>query len=276
MRKNKNAGLLLLLLAVVGGYCGYRLIRHEQNQNAQIYALQQQIALLSEKGKDSSDASLFKENQGYHYLAVGNSITLHGLADYWWGEWGMVASTKESDYVNRIVSALENEMRDEEIVNAAYNYSVWEVQSHDRAQTWEFLDQYLFPGIDLITVQLSENCSDLTTFQSDFAALLDHIMEKCGADVLLIVIDDFWSDEKSEIKRTVCEDMGITFVDLSDIRGKAQYQAGLGTTVYSDEGKANLIEHEGVASHPGDFGMEVIAQRVFEKVWNEDGEESYP
>ena len=264
--KTKILASIMAVVLCLGGYGGYRLIRHEQNQNAQIYALQQQIALLSEKGKDSSDASLFKENQGYHYLAVGNSITLHGLADYWWGEWGMAASTKESDYVNRIVSALENEMRDEEIVNAAYNYSVWEVQSHDRAQTWEFLDQYLFPGIDLITVQLSENCSDLTTFQSDFAALLDHIRQQCGNETEVVVIDDFWSDEKSNQKRDVCEEMGIVFVDLSDIRGRKEYQAGYGTPVSGDDGMEHIIEHAGVASHPGDAGMEVIAQRVLEMI----------
>lgn len=271
MLKNKRIRRLIILMTIIvcvscGGYCGYKLIRHEQAQNRQISSLQQLVAVLSEKTKGHDAAEEFKAKQGYHYLAIGNSVTLHGITDYWWGDWGMAASTKESDYVNTIVSALEDKKGDDGVAGMTYNYSVWEVQSHDRAQTWEFLDQYLFPGIDLITVQLSENCSDLSTFQSDFTALLNHIMEKCGADVQIIVIDDFWSDEKSEIKRSVCDDMGITFVDLSDIRGKAGYQAGIGTTVCGNGGDKHTIEHEGVAKHPGDKGMALIAERVLKRI----------
>ena len=145
---------------------------------------------------------------------------------------------------------------------------MWEIQSHDRAQTWKFLDPYLFPEIALITVQLSENCSDLTTFQSDFAALLAHIREVCGSNTQIIVIDDFWSDEKSEMKRAICDEMGIAFADLSDIRGRKEYQAGMGTAVHGNDGEIHIIRHEGVAEHPGDKGMLMIAERVLEKVVN--------
>lgn len=40
-------------------------------------------------------------------LFIGNSITLHGKCNYWWGEWGMAASDKEKDYVHQLVKRLE-------------------------------------------------------------------------------------------------------------------------------------------------------------------------
>lgn len=49
-------------------------------------------------------------------------------------------------------------------------------------------------------------------------------------------------------------------------RNRKEYQAGYGTPVSGDDGMEHIIEHAGVASHPGDVGMEVIAQRVLEMI----------
>lgn len=270
MPKNKRIRILtifvvfVLCIGLVGVLC-YRFIRYEQAQNSQIAELRRQVAILNAKAGGSDEADAFKAEQGYHYLAIGNSITLHGIADYWWGEWGMAASERDSDFVHLITAFLEDK-KENAIVSMPYNYSVWEVQSHDRAETWEFLDRYLFSKIDLITVQLSENCTDITTFQSDFAALLVHIREKCGSNVEIVVIDDFWSDEKSEMKKAVCDGLDVAFADLSDIRKQAEYQVGVGATVYGSDGAQHVIEHAGVARHPGDEAMRVIAERVIEKI----------
>ena len=54
----------------------------------------------------------------------------------------------------------------------------------------------------------------------------------------------------------------MCFVSLSEIKGNADYQAGLGTIVYDKNGNEHVIEHEGVAAHPGDKGMKYIAEAV--------------
>lgn len=82
----------------------------------------------------------------------------------------------------------------------------------------------------------------------------------------IIVIDDFWDGgEKSKMKQLAAEKENVDFVSLKDIKGKVEYQVGLGTVVYDKDGNEHVIEHEGVAKHPGDKGMEYIAEAV-EKV----------
>ena len=250
-----------------GGYCGYRFLRHEQSQNEKLDSLQAQISLLSLKLQDGTPAAEFTNriSDNYDYLAIGNSITRHAITDFWWSECGMAASEACLDYYRQVAEGLETTFGS--LNSAAYNYSVWEVQAHDRSETYEFLDEWLAPGIDLVTVQLSENCSDMTTFEDDFVSLISHIQEICGDGCKVLVIDDFWDDGKHDLKKSVCEVLEIPFVDLSDIRGDKAYMAEIGAAVFGDDGEEHVIEHNGVAAHPGDEGMAVIADRILEWVF---------
>ena len=222
--------------------------------------------MLNEKLAEDSEAVEFASSvgDGFDYLVIGNSITRHGICDYWWGEWGMAVSELSRDYYHMVVEGLEKEYG---LINTSVCTGyVWEVQSHDRDETFEILDSWLVPGIDCITVQLSENASDLSTFEKDCESLFLHIREMCGDECQIIVVDDFWSDEKSEMKKRVAEELGLCFVDLSDIRGKSEYQAGMGTVVSGLDGIEHIIEHSGVAAHPGDEGMKYIAEKVIEEI----------
>ena len=42
----------------------------------------------------------------YNILAIGNSITLHPVCSYWWGSWGMAASSIDKDYVHQVQAGL--------------------------------------------------------------------------------------------------------------------------------------------------------------------------
>ena len=244
---------------LVGWFGAYKFINHEKNQNQRINDLKSQVSLLQARMDTAEDAEWLDE--GYNYLAIGNSITSHPLASYWWNEdIGMAATSADKDYVHIISSTLPQPSK-----TMAYNFSVWEVQSHDRAETFPILDSYLSADLDLVTIQLSENASDTSTFEEDFAELIEYI--KNGApNAQIIVLDDFWdSGEKSKTKQLATEKENVDFVSLEDIKGETEYQAGLGTVVYDKDGNEHVIEHEGVAKHPGDKGMEYIAEAV-EKV----------
>ena len=67
------------------------------------------------------------------------------------------------------------------------------------AESYEILDKWLINGSDLFTVQLSENCSDLTNFREDSRSLFKHI-STVYPTAQIIVVDAFWNDEKHEIK----------------------------------------------------------------------------
>ena len=195
----------------------------------------------------------------FRYLALGNSITLHGKCDYWWNLIGMSASVEENDYYHLITKGLTEKYGSVE--SKAHNYYLWEIQAHDRAETFDTLTPYLSADLDLITIQLSENVRDLTTFHADYLELIAYLKKSCP-NAKIILIDDFWSDEKAALKKAVADELTIPFADLSAARGNTLYHCGMGTTVYGDDGAPHTVDHQGVANHPGDKGMRFIADAV--------------
>lgn len=256
MKKNRVFLIILsfLLLTALSGFM-VKFYAHEKWQSQQIQNLHQQIASL--KNKDAS--SVEYDADAFNYLAIGNSITLHSKCDYWWSEMGMAASLPEKDYFHLVTDYLSTERS--KVISYAYNFSVWEIQSADRTQTISSLTKYLSADLDLITIQLSENATNLDTFVVDFKELIAILQESCpSADIILV--DDFWSTEKSELKRQVANELGISFADLVNVRGIDEYMCGLNTTVYGDDNASHIVEHSGVAAHPGDKGMQAIADAI--------------
>lgn len=123
------------------------------------------------------------------------------------------------------------------------------------------LEPYLSNKLNLVSIQLSENVTDLSTFHSDYTELINHIKEKCP-NAQIILVDEFWSNEKANLKEDIASTNNIPFVDLSEIRGMKEYQCGMNTIVYGDDAKEYKVKHDGVAEHPGDKGMEFIADAI--------------
>ena len=76
----------------------------------------------------------------------------------------------------------------------------------------------------------------------------------------------FGVTKKSQIKHSAIDGLDIEWVNLSEIRGNVEYQVGMGSIVYWNSGEEYVIEHEGVASHPGDNGMMYYAQKIIEQI----------
>lgn len=255
----KYAAIVIGLLAV--SFFSYKWIQHEKWQNQQIKLLNE--ALARSQTQNQVEPEVNYSPTAYNYLALGNSITLHGKCDYWWNRVGMAASSTEKDYFHIVRKHIEDQH--DEVVAFAYNYSTWEVNAHDRAETFEIIDPLLDSSLDLVTIQLSENAADLSTFQSDYIELIEHIKTKCPkAEIMLI--DDFWNNKKSSIKKKVADKTNVRFISLKEIRGKKEYECGLGTVVYGDDDSKHIVEHDGVATHPGDKGMQYIADAVIKEL----------
>ena len=248
----------------MGTFLTTKFIEHEKWQNATINNLILQNQLLTEQVNllNNSPDIQYIDN-GFNYLAIGNSITKHGKCDYWWNEIGMAATEKENDYFHLVSSYLKN--KNDNFYSVAVNYAIWETNANDRSQTFNMIDPYLNDKLDLVTIQLSENANDLSTFHTDYTELINHIKEKCPKAQILLV-DDFWSNEKSNLKKDIASSNNISFVNLSEIRGMKEYQCGMNTIVYGDDGKEYKVEHEGVAAHPGDKGMKFIADAIINTI----------
>ncbi len=76
-------------------------------------------------------------------------------------------------------------------------------------------------------------------FEDDFKGLFENSRDLCGSGAFIAVINDFWEDNKSQIKKNIYNEMRIAFIDFSDIRGNEQYMVDIGATAYSSDG----IEH---------------------------------
>ena len=97
---------------------------------------------------------------------------------------------------------------------------------------------------------------------STFEELCRYLTQKVP-DANIIIIDDFWdSGEKTLMKEKAAQTCNVGFGPLSDIKGNADYQVGLGSIVYDKDGNGHIIEHSGVAEHPNDKGMLYIAETV--------------
>ena len=270
-------GILFVLTAII--VVGKKFVEHEKWQTGQISILldenalrREEIVALNAEIADLEDKVLAIEAElnsvieydpeGFNYLAIGNSITKHPKCDYWWNEIGMAATSEEKDFVHIVSSFLEEEY--ENSVTYAVCYAIWEMQSNDRAETYDVIDPYLSPYLDLVTIQLGENVSDVTTFERDFEELIKYVASKCP-ETEIIIVDDFWShSERRAIKVGVVEEFGLPFADLTEIRDNPEYRSELGAVVYGDDGDAHVVEHEGVAIHPGDAGMQYIADTIIE------------
>ena len=116
----------------------------------------------------------------------------------------------------------------------------------------------------MITIQLGENVTNLSSFKKDYIELLHYVKNK-APKAKIVIIDDFWDKgEKSAIKEQVAYMEKVKFVSLKPIKEDVTYRCGLATIVYDNNGTPHVVEHEGVANHPGDKGMKYIANAILD------------
>lgn len=216
--------------------------------------------------KDNSYKSEFYQNCGdsYDYLAIGNSITWHRICDYWWNENGMAATKKENDYYHLVLKGLDE--RYEKINSEVINFIQWETLSYDRSETLSLIDNYLSNKIDLITIQLGENVTDTSTFESDLLYFVQYVKEK-APETQIIIIGNTWKNDIIEnAKMNVAKLEKVDYIDLKEIQDNEEYRNKLGDIVYDKDGNSHAINYDAVAAHPNDKAMSYIAEKLLEKI----------
>lgn len=190
-------------------------------------------------------------------LFLGNSITLHGPAPKigWTGNWGMAASAADKDFVHLVTRALAKspEAAPGTMVK---NVATFERQYASYDAKADLKDAFDFQA-DLIIVAIGENVPGLESEkdQAQFAASVAKLLQQVRGDrqPTIIVRSCFWPNRpKDEALRQACQQVGGTFVDISGLsKDEANYARS-----------ERDFQHAGVAAHPGDRGMQAIADAI--------------
>lgn len=194
------------------------------------------------------------DGSGKRVMFVGNSITLHGVKpDIGWNnEWGMAASARENDYVHRLMAEIRK--TDPDAAFCICQVADWERRYRDGKSTYARYENARKFQTDLIITRLIENCPhsdfDFVRFRAELHDLLLYLNPTRRARILLTT--GFWKHPGDQAIREYALAHQLPCVELGDL-GEQDDMKAIGR-----------FEHQGVANHPGDLGMEKIAERIFE------------
>lgn len=279
--RRKTPILILVLIAVVCvvivGCLTVNILTLNRLQKMNDY-LTEQNEKLEEKAEavqEEYDEYRLREetDTSFDYLAIGNSITKHPVyGGYWWGEWGMAATSEEMDYYHRVKEKIDQVYMENSC--QALNYTVWEDPFYERRNSLTYLDGVLNDKLDVVSVQLGENIPHpeevadeeyRLLMEADYRELFTYIKQK-APNAKLIVVGNFWENEIIDsVKQNLAQEFGASYISLAEVRGP-EYRIGLGSEVLGADGVTHVIEAEGVAEHPNDEAMRYISERIVENI----------
>ena len=194
-------------------------------------------------------------------LFLGNSITRHGPAPAigWSGDWGMAASARENDFVHIVIGSLS------EATEAAPEVMIKNIAEFERQYATYDVDKSLKEafafGADLIIVAIGENVPNLDSDEArgQFGDSLRRLLRNLQTDnrPAIVVRSCFWPNEaKDQILKQACQEVGGIFVDIEKL-GKVESNYARSERKFT---------HNGVAAHPGDKGMQAIADAILDAI----------
>ncbi len=197
-------------------------------------------------------------------LILGNSITLHGTCSYWWGIWGMAASTKENDFVHKLENKIKTHYKN--FSCTPVNIANWETSLNIDSINFTNLN---ISDYDYIVIRLGENISNnIETMACEKAIkeLITSIKERNGSTKLYIT-GVFWPNTSKETAiKNVATSENIIYINIDKIYSDVNIQK-VGNQVFGDDGQLHIINHDGVAAHPNDSGMEAIAEEIYKAMF---------
>lgn len=191
---------------------------------------------------------------GVRVLFIGNSITLHAPKPSigWTSFCGMAASAREKDFVHLVTAGIERKTgRKADLL--VRNLADFErgFESYDL----KLIDDLVAFRPDYLVVSLGENVrplkddADRAAFRTSFRNLLKRFSEVERSR--FVVKGAFWPNQsRDEIIGQVANELAVCFVS-APCRGNADRALG-------------LFAHAGVANHPGDEGMKMMADKVLD------------
>ena len=201
---------------------------------------------------DSSLVSFIgNENAPYRVLVLGNSITRHGpKADIgWFGDWGMAASSRETDFVHRLYAMMTQGGKD--VYMRIRQGTHWECNFAKEDCLPQFEGERDF-NADLIVFRLGDNvrASEIPLFKEALYKFISFLNKEKTRFIFTTCF--YNSKERNDILAEVAALFNAPCVDIV-CKDKSLTAVG-------------MFEHSGVAGHPGDLGMEMIASKIFAEI----------
>lgn len=187
-------------------------------------------------------------------LFLGNSITKHGpKSDIGWlNDCGMAASSKDKDYVHRLmykVYNLDSYASCCIVQLAEWEYNYWDNQVLKNNYT-EVLDYH--PNIIIVRVVENVPADKLSdySFADAYEKMLCFFNKDNKAEIILTT-SFWWAGQRDDEIRFTANKYGYPIVELGHLGDMDEMKA------------VGLFEHSGVAAHPGDKGMDAIAEAIW-------------
>ena len=186
-------------------------------------------------------------------LILGNSIVVQGPipAIGWNGNWGMAASSIDSDFVHVLIRRIH--YQDSSVAIRYKNIAGFE--SDFIRYPLSNLDSLRNP--DMLILKISENVNEEMAADSNFLKYYSQLVGYIDSNQnsLNVIVDGFWN--KAQVNgmiRQYAIQNKFPFITIKDLSGDPANEAG------------NKFEDAGVASHPSDQGMRMIADRIWDYI----------
>ena len=200
------------------------------------------------------------------YIVMGNSITcgMDNLEQHG-GRFGMASTSFNDDWVYHVDSAIKTK-NSSATYTRIYSSSFEHSETLSDATTWmnQNISQFT-SDTDLVIIQMGDNVNTdekRTVFKDSFPQLISKIRTICPKARVIVVGIWFSNSIVKDIMVSNSEKYGCGFVNITDLNIK-ENQATVGDTVTYVDGTQGTIT-EGIATHPGNKGMEKIADRIIQ------------
>lgn len=188
-------------------------------------------------------------------LFVGNSITRHAVAAQigWPRDCGMAASDIEKDYVHLTVRALEKTYGTVDFCIA--QAAEWERNYQKDTEILSVFQPAADFHADIVIIRIGENTSREHLDTADYAEHFETMVKFFAQTAKQVIVTDlFWEYAPIDdaIKAVCRRNPTYRFVSINALGANDACKA------YGE------YAHTGVAAHPGDYGMQKIADAVLQ------------
>lgn len=191
------------------------------------------------------------------FRIFGNSLTKG------FGTFGMAASSSSNDFAAKLLSIIKKK---QPVATMERSWiSNWESATTSTARQ-AILEGLTFSGNeDLVVIQLGDNVNNdekRATFAED-ARTLVRFMQQKEPNARICWVNGWYNYNFCyPILEEIAKETDMILIDIRDLAVPAENKSKIGNKWTADDGTVTTITDSGVASHPGDLGMERIAERV--------------